>query len=62
MMAQSSSTNKNPCDFFMREMSINYPKTEEDTARLARWINKYQKEQAPLVEREMQELTYGDLN
>lgn len=26
--------NSNPCDYFMRELSINYPKQEEDEAKI----------------------------
>ena len=30
MANKCKSKNRNPCDFFMREMSINYPKKQED--------------------------------
>ena len=32
---------QNPCDFYMKELSVNYPKTEEDETRLAKLISHY---------------------
>ena len=46
----------------MRELSINYPKKAEDLAKITYFCDKYSNESADLVETEMLELTYGDLN
>ena len=34
MFNNSKTKYQNPCDYFMRELSVNYPKTEEDEARI----------------------------
>ena len=38
------SKNRNPCDFFMKELSINYPKTEADEAKIRYYVEKYERE------------------
>ena len=39
-----SGKRQNPCDFFMRELSVNYPKKEEDEAKIKLYTEKYAKE------------------
>lgn len=34
----------NPCDFFMRELSVNYPKGPEDQAKIDYYVKKYSEE------------------
>lgn len=41
MASKCKSTNQNPCDFFMRELSINYPKKEADEQKIQYYLNKY---------------------
>ena len=45
----------NPCDFFMRELSVNYPKTEEDEARIAKFIELYKEKCEPCILKEIEE-------
>ena len=40
---ESKSKNRNPCDFFMRELSINYPKKKEDEEKNAHYNEKYRR-------------------
>lgn len=47
--------NRNPCDFFMRELSINYPKKKADEDRINFYLDKYNREQRPLVLAEMKQ-------
>lgn len=49
------SKNRNPCDYFMRELSINYPKSEEDERKIASYSLKYEQELKPTVMLEMHE-------
>jgi hypothetical protein len=56
------SLNRNPCDFFMRELAVNYPKKTEDYVKISQFCDKYDKEQMPKVKTEMLELKYGDLD
>lgn len=35
---------QNPCDFFMRELSVNYPKQAEDEAKIQKYTDKYARE------------------
>ena len=43
----------NPCDLFMRELSINYPKQEADEEKIKKWLKKYEETQADKVKQEM---------
>ena len=43
-MMKSSSKYLNPCDHFMRELSINYPKTEEDEKKINSYMERYKQE------------------
>ena len=52
----------NPCDHFMKELSVNYPKEPEDEAKLAHYIQKYADEQAPEIEEDMDTLLLGNLD
>ena len=45
----------NPADIFMKALSINYPKQQEDEEKLSMLILKYQKEEMQKVESEMNE-------
>lgn len=40
-MGSLGKKNQNPCDFFMRELSINYPKTKVDEEKLEKYLRKY---------------------
>ena len=31
----------NPCDYFMQELSVNYPKKKADNENIAKWVSKY---------------------
>mmetsp|Transcript_23207 Transcript_23207/g.30989 ORF Transcript_23207/g.30989 Transcript_23207/m.30989 type:complete len:376 (-) Transcript_23207:1065-2192(-) len=42
MANKCKSKNRNPCDYFMREMSINYPKKTEDDEKIAHYTKKYE--------------------
>ena len=46
----------------MRELSINYPKKQEDEDKIAHYNDKYMREIEPAVKSEMQELQFGELN
>ena len=48
-MSAVGTKNQNPCDFFMRELSINYPKKKQDQDKIKRYLDKYAKEQAGKV-------------
>ena len=50
-----NTANRNPCDFFMRELWINYPKKKADDERISYYLERYNKEQLPVVLREMKE-------
>ena len=54
--------NQNPCDFFMRELSINYPKKEVDDAKLEKYLTKYQQEHAHKVCEEMERIRFEPLD
>ena len=36
----------NPCDYFMKELAINYPKGQDDEMKIAKWKKKYEDTQA----------------
>ena len=44
---------QNPCDYFMRVLSVNYPKTEEDEARMGYFISLYKEKCEPYVLQEI---------
>ena len=46
----------------MQELSINYPKTEVDIAKINKYTEKYKNEQADLVEQSIKEITFGELD
>lgn len=62
MKQRNKSIYLNPCDFFMRELSINYPKKAEDEEKIDRYVRKYTEQQKSLVEREMEELRFEELD
>ena len=43
-LAESGNLNKNPCDFFMRKLAVNYPKSPEDEAKIQQWVDRYKQE------------------
>lgn len=61
-LTTAGKTRRNPCDYFMRELSINYPKKKEDEDKINKYTTKYNNEQAPILERELLELQYGNLD
>ena len=50
----------NPCDYFMRELSIDYPKSQEDEAKMDRFARVYRKTLQPTVMQEMKEFKMPD--
>ena len=53
MSNTKGSKNRNPCDYFMRELSINYPKGPEDEEKINKWMTRYQNEQEAQVRQEL---------
>ena len=53
---------RNPCDFFMRELSINYPKKKADDDKIAFYLGKYQDEQARRVLDEIERIRFDQLD
>ena len=51
----------NPCDFFMKELSVNYPKTEEDEAKITKYIQLYKEICEPKILKEIRENKIEDL-
>lgn len=45
VQGKSMSKNRNPCDYFMRELSVDYPKSQEDEDKMSRYCTRYQQEQ-----------------
>ena len=41
---QVKGKNRNPCDYFMRELSINYPKKKADDEKIAFYLTRYKDE------------------
>ena len=62
MNNRCKSKNRNPCDFFIREMSINYPKQKEDEQKIAHYTDKYDRELLPQIIKEMSEVKFKELN
>ena len=46
----------------MRELSVNYPKQEEDEAKIQKYTDKYARELENIVNDEMANYIYKDLN
>ena len=44
-LAESGNLNKNPCDYFMKILAVNYPKKAEDEANIKHWVDRYTNEQ-----------------
>ena len=42
--AEAGRKYSNPPDYFMKILSINYPKTIDDDARIRRFVSRYEKE------------------
>ena len=61
-MGSLGKKNQNPCDFFMRELSINYPKKQVDDDKLEKYLTKYQQEHAQKVITEMERIRFQPLN
>ena len=62
MKNKCKTTNLNPCDFFMRELSINYPKKQADEDTIKYYSEKYHNEQADRVREELKSITFGELD
>ena len=43
MLQNGSKKYQNPCDFFMRELAINYPKTDDDQLKIEKYVALYKK-------------------
>ena len=52
-----TSVYQNPADVYMQEISLNYPKRDEDFAKIEKMTSVYAKHQAPKIEEEMAEFT-----
>jgi len=50
----------NPCDYFMRELAINYPKSQVDEAKIDRFARVYRKQLLPTVLKDMKEYKMPD--
>ena len=61
-MRATKSRNLNPCDYFMRELAINYPKTKEDEEKLKNYLSKYQKTNLPVVKTQMESVKFKNLD
>lgn len=61
-MRSTKSKNLNPCDFFMRELAINYPKTKDDEERLNKYLSKYSKTNLPVIQTQMKAVKFGNLD
>ena len=59
----SNKTNRylNPCDFFMKVLTIDYPKSQEDEAKIDRYARVYRKELQPKVLAEIKEYKVPDM-
>lgn len=62
MTNNCKSANRNPCDYFMREMSVTYPMNEADDKKIKHYVEKYNTSQANIVNEELKEKKYGELN
>ena len=51
----------NPADSYLRILQVSYPKTEADVARIDGFVDNYQTFLKPMVERQMEELTFDQL-
>ena len=51
----------NPCDYFMAELSVNYPKRERDEKKIAEWTNKYNATNKSATEKEMAKFRFAAL-
>ena len=55
MLKKGSKKYQNPCDFFMRELAINYPKTEEDQLKIEKYVALYKEKLEIRIQDEIQE-------
>ena len=55
MLKNGSKKYQNPCDFFMRELAINYPKTEEDQLKIEKYVALYKEKLEIRIQDEIQE-------
>lgn len=58
----SASTFSNPADVFMKVLSLNYPKGEDDEAKIEMLVSNYTKVQADAVVQEMNEFTVPQID
>ena len=61
-ITENGGKNCNPCDYFMRELSVNYPKKEADEAKILKYTTKYREEQEPEVLALMKEHKFPELD
>ena len=54
--------NLNPCDFFMRELCVNYPKQQVDEDKIQYYLKRYSQEIEPVVAMENDQFTFGPLD
>lgn len=59
---QAKGRNRNPCDHFMRELSLNYPLQSEDKEKIDFYLKRYNEEQARRVFAELEQLRFALLD
>ena len=52
---------KNPADSFMKILSVNYPKTEEDKEKIDHLVKNYKEHNEPRMLSERHEISFTDL-
>lgn len=52
----------NPSDFFMKVLTINYPKTAEDEDKIARLTNSYNQKLIPLINEEASKSKFNEID
>ena len=59
----SGKTNRylNPCDYFMKVLTIDYPKSQVDEAKIDRYARVYRKDLQPKVMAEIKEYKIPDI-
>ena len=53
---------KNPADSFIKKLSINYPKKDEDIDKIKKFVESYKTLNEPKMLKERQEVAFEDLN
>ena len=54
--------NCNPCDWFMRELSVNYPKSVEDQQKIDHYVKRYQDDMEKKVLADLDGIRFEELN